>query len=78
MGLLWGWVVSLPVHWVVWHHFWVPRWIQGLGQISGLGLLVVWWGFEQSGRPGQVFKLSRGGLPDKISLMQIDLPLLVQ
>ena len=26
--------------------------------------------------PGQVFKLSRGGLPDIISLMQIYLPLL--
>ena len=29
-------------------------------------------------RPGQVFKLSRGGLPDIISLMQIYLPLLIQ
>ena len=28
--------------------------------------------------PGQVFKLSRGGLPDIISLMQIYLPLLIQ
>ena len=29
-------------------------------------------------RPGQVFKVSRGGLPDIISLMQIYLPLLIQ
>ena len=29
-------------------------------------------------RPGQVFKLSRGGSPDIISLMQIYLPLLIQ
>ena len=29
-------------------------------------------------RPGQVFKLSRGGLPDIISLMQIYPPLLIQ
>ena len=45
MGLLWGWVVGL--HWVVWLRFWVPRWIQGLGPIWGLGLRVGWWGFEQ-------------------------------
>ena len=29
-------------------------------------------------RPEQVFKLSRGGLPDLISLMHIYLPLLIQ
>ena len=29
-------------------------------------------------RPGQVFKLSRGGLPDIISLLQIYVPLLIQ
>ena len=46
LGLLWGWVVSL--HWVVWRRFWVPRWIQGLGPIWGLGLRVWWQGFEQS------------------------------
>ena len=28
---------------------WVPRWIQSLGPIWGLGLRVGWWGFEQSG-----------------------------
>ena len=32
----------------VWRRFWVPRWIQGLGPIWGLGLQVGWWGFEQS------------------------------
>ena len=32
----------------------------------------------ESSRPGQVFKLSRGGLPDIISLMQIYLPSLIQ
>ena len=47
MGLLWGWVVGL--HWVVWHRFGVPRWIQGVGLIRGMGLRVGWWRFEQSG-----------------------------
>ena len=50
MGLLWGWVVGLD--WVVsrWPRFWVPRWIQGLCPIWGLGLQVGWRGVEQSGR----------------------------
>ena len=38
-----GWVVGL--RWVVWIRFWVPRWIQSLGPIWGLGLRVGWWGF---------------------------------
>ena len=55
-----------------------------LGLSRGFRWLVCFAGMGWSGfglgliRPGQVFKLSRGGLPDIISLMHICLPLLIQ